>query len=346
MYFYRTKESLEAVWKYLFLVSISLVFLFVGILFFGLAANGIVDHRAFTVAGMIEAAPRLNPLWLKAGFVFALAGLSAKIGLAPMHPADVDATANSPAPVAALMAGSLRATAVAALLRFYQVVAQTDVRPFAQRLFIIAGLLSLAVAAVFMWRNRNYKRLLAYSSVEHLGIVALGVGIGGIALVGALLHLLFNSFGKVSLFFMAGNIRRGYGSREIDSVRNLMGLLPWSGVVWALAFFYIVGTPPFGIFFSELYVLKGMIDGDAWLPLALFLSLLMVIFIGMGRSVLNMLQTPGPAPAPGPDWAERFGLSHAVGLYAMAISVPLALLQPGPLFDALKAIGLALGVKP
>ncbi|MEI8234734.1 MAG: proton-conducting transporter membrane subunit [Verrucomicrobiota bacterium] len=345
MYFYRTKESLEAVWKYLFLVSVGLVFLFVGILFLGLSARGVVDYTAFIVGRMTEAAPHLNPLWLKASFLFVLVGLSAKIGLAPMHPGDIDATSNSPAPVAALMAGSLRSTAVAVLLRFYQVVAQTEVRPFAQRMLIFAGLFSLAVAAIYMWRSRNYKRLLAYSSVEHLGITALGVGIGGVALLGAFLHLLFNSLGKVSLFFMAGNIHCAYGTRKIEPITGLTRRLPWSGFVWALAFFYIVGTPPFGIFFSELFVLKGMIHGAHWLPLALFLALLMVIFIGMSRAVLRMLQAPSAAPQPEGGAIERFHLSHALGLYAMAVSVPLALFQPAALFDTLRVILAAFGVK-
>jgi hydrogenase-4 component F len=118
LYFYRTKESLEAVWKYLFLVSLGLVFLFVGIVFLSLSAHGVVDYTGFVVSRMTEAAPQLNPLWLKAAFIFALVGLSAKIGLAPMHPGDVDATSNAPAPVAALMAGSMRSTAMLVLLRF------------------------------------------------------------------------------------------------------------------------------------------------------------------------------------------------------------------------------------
>ncbi len=345
IFFYRSKESLEAVWKYLFLVSIGLVFLFAGVVFLGVSAHGIVDYHAFVVGRMTEIAAQLNPLWLKASFIFALVGLSAKIGLAPMHPGDVDATANAPAPVAALMAGSLRATAVAALLRFYQVVAPTEVRPFAQKLLIIAGLLSLGVAAVFMWRNRNYKRLLAYSSVEHLGIIALGIGIGGLALLGALLHLLFNSFGKSTLFFMAGNIHRSYGSREIAPITNLTRRLPWSGFVWGLAFLYIAGMPPFGIFFSELFVLRGMIHGAQWWLLTLFLSLLMVIFVGMSRSMLRMLQTPAAGLRPTSESSERFNFSHALGLYAIAASVPLALFQPATLFDSLRAILTGFGVQ-
>ncbi|MDD5201008.1 MAG: proton-conducting transporter membrane subunit [Terrimicrobiaceae bacterium] len=346
MYFYRTKESLEAVWKYLFLVSVGLVFLFVGILFLGVSAHGVVDYAAFVVSRMTEAAPRLNPLWLKASFIFALVGLSAKIGLAPMHPGDIDATSNAPSPIAALMAGSLRGTAVLALLRFYQVVAPTGVRPFADRMLIIAGFLSMAVAAIYMWRSRNFKRMLAYSSVEHLGIIALGIGIGGVALFGALLHLLFNSFGKIALFFMAGNIHHRYGSCEIDRITGLTRRLPWSGFVWGFAFFYIVGTPPFGIFFSELYLLLGMIRGADWLPLTLLLALLMVIFIGMGRAAMRMLQSPDPAPQSIPASGERFELSHALSLYALAISAPLAILQPAVLFDALRGIVASFGGNP
>src|SRR5258708_20790810 len=249
IFFYRTKDSLEAVWKYLFLVSLGLVFMFVGVLFLGISARGVSDYTAFIVSRMTEAAPQLNPLWLKASFIFVLVGLSAKIGLAPMHPGDIDATSNAPAPVAALMAGSLRSTAVLALLRFYQVVSPTEVRPFAQKLLVFPGLLSLAVAAVYIWRNRNYKRLLAYSSVEHLGIIALGVGIGGVALLGALLHLLFNSFGKAALFFMAGNMHRSYRSREVDSITDLMSRLPWSGFGWVVSVFYFVGPAPVWVFF-------------------------------------------------------------------------------------------------
>ena len=194
-----------------------------------------------------------------------------------------------------------------------------------------------------MWRSRNYKRMLAYSSVEHLGIITLGIGIGGVALLGALLHLLFNSFGKTALFFMAGNIHQSYGTRKIESITGLLRRLPWSGFVWALAFFYIVGTPPFGIFFSEVLLLKGMIHFANWVPLVILLILLMTIFIGMGRSVLGMLQTPVATAELVPAPVEKFNFSHALALYAILLSVPLALFRPAALFDALRAIMTALG---
>jgi hydrogenase-4 component F len=191
------------------------------------------------------------------------------------------------------------------LLRFYEIACNTSVREFAQRLLMIAGAFSLLVAAVYIWRSRDYKRLLAYSSVEHLGIITLSTGVGGAAMLGALLHALFNSFGKIALFFMAGRINRDLQTREIDSVHGLMERLPWSGFVFGLAFFYIVGTPPFGLFFSELWMLRGMVHARNWLLLGVFLVLLMIIFIGMSRAVLVWCKVR--------SWPERQSASRASG---------------------------------
>ena len=338
IYFYRSKESLEAVWKYLFLVSLGLVFLLIGILALGLATKGAGAHASLVVTDLVRDAAKLDPLWVKTGFVLALVGISAKIGLAPMHPADIDATSNAPGPVAALMAGSLRSTAMLVLLRFYEVACHTSVRVFSQRLLMIAGAFSILVAAVYIWRSRDYKRLLAYSSVEHLGIITLATGIGGVAMLGALLHTLFNSFGKIALFFMAGRINRDLQTRQIDSVHGLMQRLPWSGFVFGLAFFYIIGTPPFGLFFSELLMLRGMVHARDWLVLGLFLVLLMIIFIGMSRALLRMLQSPQPVGLPTGKPLERFHVAHAVSFYALVVSVPIAILRPDFLFGPLRSI--------
>jgi hydrogenase-4 component F len=338
IYFYRSKESLEAVWKYLFLVSLGLVFLLIGILALGLAAKGLGEHASLVVNDLVRDAAQLDPLWVKVGFVLALVGIGVEIGLAPMHPADIDATSNAPGPVAALMAGSMRSTAMLILLRFYQIACQTTIREFSQRMLMLVGAASLLVAAVYIWRSRDYKRLLAYSSVEHLGIITLATGVGGLAMLGALLHTLFNSFGKIALFFMAGRIHRDLQTREIESVRGLMQRLPWSGFLYGMAFFYIVGTPPSGLFFSELLMLQGMVHARNWLVIGLFLVLLMIIFIGMSRAVLHMLQNPQPAVPLTGEPRERFHIAHAVSFYAMAISVPIAVLQPDFLFAPLRTI--------
>ena len=169
-------------------------------------------------------------------------------------------------------------------------------------------------------------------------MITLSIGVGGLAMLGGLLHALFNSFGKVALFSMAGRIHHEYHTRKIDSIRGLMQRMPWSGFVFGVAFLYLIGTPPFGLFFSELFMLRGMVHAHNWIILVVFLSLLMVIFIGMSRALLRMLQTPQAPELQETPTRERFHLSHAVSLYALAISVPIAILQPEFLFGPLRLI--------
>src|SRR5260370_40096849 len=137
---------------------------------------------------------------------------------------------------------------------------------------------------------------------------------------------------------MDGKIHRSYGSREIDAITDLQRRLPWSGFVWALAFLYIIGTPPFGIFFSELFVLRGMIQTANWFFLFIFLALLMVISIGMSRAVRRKLHTPGRSSAPAVSDRERLNLSHALGLYAVAASRPPAGVPPAAFFVSIHPI--------
>ena len=187
IYYYRNEEALEAMWKYLFLVSVGIAFAFIGILFLALSAHGtVLAGKQLYFADYIKNAELLNPIWLKASFIFIFVGLGTKIGVAPIHSGDVDATSNAPSPVAALMSGSLRLTALLGVLRILQIIRPTSSYEFVKVILIIGGLLSVFVVFVFMFKVKNYKRMLAYSSVEHLGIITLGIGIGGLAFVGAI----------------------------------------------------------------------------------------------------------------------------------------------------------------
>ncbi len=290
IYYYRDKESLEAMWKYLFLVSVGIAFAFIGFLFLVLSAGGTaLEGQQLLITSFIRSAAQLNPIWLKASFIFVFVGLSTKIGIAPMHPGDIDATSNAPSPVAALMSGSLRGTALMGVLRLYQIMAPTVTADFARTIMIIGGLFSLFVACVFMFKVTNYKRMLAYSSVEHLGLITLGIGTGGIAFAGAMLHTLFNSLAKVVLFFNAGNIHRAYRSREVNSVWNVLGAMPWTGWLFLFGFFAIIAMPPFGIFFSELMIFRGLLTKPFLLAAVLFF--LFFIFVGMSKTVFHMLYT-------------------------------------------------------
>lgn len=165
-----------------------------------------------------------------------------------MHSGDVDATSNAPSPIAALMSGSLRLTALIGVMRIFQIVVPTSSFEFARTILIIGGLLSLFTAFVFMFKVNNYKRMLAYSSVEHLGMITLGIATGGIAFIGAMYHAIYNSITKVVLFLSAGNIHSKFKSREVDNVRNVMNILPKTGWLFLIAYLAISGIPPFGIF--------------------------------------------------------------------------------------------------
>src|SRR5439155_7900170 len=170
--------------------------------------------------------------------------------------------------------------------------------PFGQGLLVGFGLLSMAVAAVFIPGQTDYKRMLAYSSVEHMGILTLGIGLGGVATFGGMLHAVNHSLAKAASFLVAGNILAEYRSKSVDDVRGVLRILPASGMLWVACFFAITGTPPFGSFLSELVILKAALDqGRGGIAIA-YLALLAVIFVGMATAVLRMAQgTPREAHA-------------------------------------------------
>jgi len=290
IYFYRNEEALEAMWKYLFLVSVGIAFAFIGILLLTLSAKGtVLEGKQLFFWEFIRNASQLNPIWLKASFIFIFVGLSAKIGIAPMHSGDIDATSNSPSPIAALMSGSLRLTALLGVMRIFQIISRTSSYEFAKVILIIGGLLSLFTAFVYMFKVNNYKRMLAYSSVEHLGIITLGIGIGGLAFIGAMYHAIYNSITKIVLFLSAGNIHSVYKSREVDKVRSVLSNLPKTGWLFLLAYLAISGIPPFGIFFSEIKIFEGILFSDKPYLLALVMFFLLFIFVNMGKIIFSML---------------------------------------------------------
>jgi hydrogenase-4 component F len=234
--------------------------------------------------------------WLKAGFVLALVGYGTKMGLAPLHTWLPDAHSQAPSPVSALLSGVVLNGAFLGILRFHQIALASGDAAFARTLLVLLGFTSLGVAIAFMVRQRDYKRLFAYSSVENMGVLAVGVGLGGGAAMGALLHAVNHSVAKAGLFLVAGNVLRAYGTTRAADVRGAFRRLPASGPLLALLFLAVGGVPPFGPFWSVLLVFQGAVTQSAWLGVA-FIGLLAVAFLGMAGVVLPMLQ-PGPdAPA-------------------------------------------------
>jgi hydrogenase-4 component F len=333
IYFYRKEEALEAMWKYLFLVSIGIAFAFIGILLLTLSAKGtVLEGEQLFFWEFIRYAKQLNPIWLKASFIFIFVGLSTKIGIAPMHSGDVDATSNAPSPIAALMSGSLRLTALMGVMRIFQIIRPTSSFEFAKILLIIGASLSLFVAFVYMFKVNNFKRMLAYSSVEHLGLIVLGVGIGGLAFVGAMYHAIYNSITKIILFLMAGNIHRHYKSREVDKVRSVLNILPKTGWLFLLAYFAISGIPPFGIFFSEIKIFEGILFSEKPYLLLLVMFFLLFVFINMGRNIFLMLykKNEGEFEQTG---TEPFELTHYVAILLLISLTIIGVASPDILYQ-------------
>ena len=345
IYYYRNEEALEAMWKYLFLVSIGIAFAFIGILFLTLSAGGtVLEGKQLFYWEFIRNAKELNPIWLKASFIFIFVGLSTKIGIAPMHSADVDATSNAPSPIAALMSGSLRLTALIGLMRIFQIITPTSSFEFARTILIIGGLLSLFTAFVYMFKVNNYKRMLAYSSVEHLGLITLGIATGGIAFIGAMYHAVYNSITKVVLFLSAGNIHSKFKSREVDKVRNVLNVLPKTGWLFLLVYLAISGIPPFGIFFSEIKIFEGILFSDKPFVLALIMFFMLFIFINMGKIIFTMLYKTASEDS-SEVATEKFNLIHLTAILLLIILVIIAVVSPNILYHNIINVAEDFGIK-
>jgi hydrogenase-4 component F len=298
IYFKRSARSLEAVWKYLLVGSVGIALALLGTFFLAYSALHARLPPTLIFDELVAMAPHLSRPWLHSAFVLLFIGYGTKMGLAPMHTWKPDAYGESPGLVGALLAGGVTSCAFLAILRFYKICAAAGEQAFARQIMITAGLLSMAVAGIFMARQRDYKRMLAYSSVEHMGILVLGIGIGGAAVFGAMLHLVNNGLTKGVLFLSAANIHRAYASKSTDDVSGALRRLPASGGLFLAGFFAVTGSPPFGPFLSEFTIVSAAFTTGHVVVGTLFLFLLIVVFVGMGATVLAVVHGPPRAEAP------------------------------------------------
>ncbi len=291
IYFHRHHRSLEATWKYLLICSVGIALALLGNFFLAVASIKATPH--LIVSDLLNNAEKLNILWLKTAFIFIFVGYGTKMGLAPFHTWLPDAHSESPSLVSALLSGTLLNCAFLAILRMHQIFVAAGIETFSQELFIIFGLLSMFVAAVFIIGQTDYKRMLAYSSIEHMGIISLGVGLGGIGIFGALLHALNHSFTKSMLFLVAGNILSHIKTKSIIDIKGIAKTLPVSGFLWVAGGLAITGSPPFGMFISKFTILKASITNGNWIITSVFLFLLIAIFTGFTQIIFKMSQGHG-----------------------------------------------------
>jgi hydrogenase-4 component F len=317
-----TERSVEAAWKYIVVTGIGGLLALLGTTLVLRGAQ--LPLTAWGLALPARAAPASGVLGVQVGFWLALIGYGSKSGLVPAHTWLPDAHSEAPAPVSGLLSGIKLVGGVYALLRLLAVVSRSLGRVWPHDLLIGIGLASLALAAAAIAGQRDLKRLLAYSSIEHMGIVALGAGFGGWGLAGALLHMWTHGLAKTSLFFGSGNVRLRYGTTEAPRVRGVLAALPVSGAVLALGGLAIAGLPPFGLFWSEWLVLLGGVRAGDVAVVAVALALLLLAFVALGRRLPGFLlggaptdvaavRGAEPALATWPLWVE-LGLLVVVGL--------------------------------
>jgi hydrogenase-4 component F len=326
----RTPGALAATWRYLLLCSVGIALALLGTFALGLACGpGETGFRSLQLASLLARGATLDPTWLRIAFILLLVGYGTKMGLAPFHTWLPDAHGEAPAPVSALLSGALLNCAFVALLRGYQVCAGAGQGAFAAHLLLGVGLLSMAVAAVFIVGQQDYKRMLAFSSVEHMGVLAVGVGLGGAGLYGSMLHALNHSLAKALLFLTAGNILGAYGSKRAARVRGLLHALPFEGALFVCGYFAVSGFPPFGLFFSELMILSaGLHSAHPGLGLG-FLALLVVVAVGMAAVTLPMIhgRAQGPVAAVPGGWTRGAPALLLTAAVAGGLALPPALVH-------------------
>jgi hydrogenase-4 component F len=339
LYFNHNPRSLEATWKYLLIGAVGVALALLGTFFLAYAALHAGRSGSLLAGDLVAGAASLSRPWLHTAFVVLLVGYGTKMGLAPMHSWKPDAYGEAPGVVGALLAGGLTSCAFLALLRFYRICAAAGDGELARELLLAVGLFSMAVAAVFMARQRDFKRMLAYSSVEHMGILVLGIGLGGLSAFGSLLHLVNNALTKGVLFLAAGNIHRAFGSKTTDGVSGALRRVPASGALFLAGFFAATGSPPFAPFLSELTILRGAISSGAYGVAAAFLVLLFAVFVGMGGTVLAVVQGTPRADLPETGFRDRIG-TVGPALALMAAVVILGVWVPPGMDRALREAAL------
>ncbi len=303
--YYNTEGAVEAGWKYLILCTVGIAFALFGTIALYLAAvrSGVSPESALDWATLMNAAPGFRGAQevLKLAFVFVAVGYGTKIGFVPMHSWLPDAHAEAPSPISALLSAVLLNCALYALLRFEAVTSAAIGHGFSRTLLLIFGGLSVTVAALLMVVQRDLKRLLAYSSIEHMGIVAIGVGLGGaLGLYGALLHAFNHSIAKALLFFTAGNVRENFGTVRMERIRGMARALPWTSTALVLGSIAIVGLPPFGLFVSEFVILAEAFAQARYLVAVLMLVALSVVFGALLYHFQRMLAGEGDSAPAGP----------------------------------------------
>ena len=334
----RTDAALEASWKYVLIASSGLgVALLSIIVLYATGTHALGAAYLPRFVRLLAHARGLSRESVRLAFVLAVVGFGTKVGFVPMHTWLPDAHSEAPAPVSALLSGSLLSAAFYAILRFFQVAVAAGQRSFAEHVLIVFGVLSLVAASLFVLRQGNFKRLLAYSSIEHMGVIALGIGFGApLAVAGALLHVITHASAKGLAFLGTGSLLRGYDTKEVEGVTGAGTAMPWTGPMFMAAALALCGLPLSGVFRSEFEIVSGGFAEPQYVGVTLLIVFVNLAFFGVLWHAGRMVLTPPGASAPD---GERSGWMVAGMVGCLIVVVALGVHIPGDLSALLQNAG-------
>ena len=335
LHFNATARAFEATWKYLLVGGTGIALSLLGSFCLGYASLHGGGSGDLTFAALAGQGPALSRPWVLAAWVLLLTGYGTKMGVAPMHTWKPDAYGEAPGIVGALLAGGMTTMGFVALLRVQQVVTAAGEGAITSRTLLAVGLFSMIVASLFLLRTPDFKRMLAYSSVEHMGILSVGAALGGAGVGAALFHVWTNGLTKGALFLSAGNVRRAAGARTESEVAGMMLVTPVSARMFVAGMLAVTALPPFGPFFSELQILRAGFAADRAGAMAVFLGCLLLAFFGLTRLVFAIVDGRPRAAAKRTDGRFRETASVILPpLALLAASVWLGVATPGVLNEA------------
>lgn len=345
IHFNRTTRSIEATWKYLLVCSVGIALALLGSFFLAYASLAQGLEPSLLLVDLVRQAPLLSTPWLHAAFALLFIGYGTKMGLAPMHTWKPDAYGESPGVVGAIFAGGLTSCAFLGVLRVWRICLAAGESRVLSGPLIVFGVLSMAIAASLMIRQRDLKRLFAYSSVEHMGILAIGTGLGGLALWGALLHMINNAITKGALFLAVGNIHRLYRTKSCDEISGALRALPLSSWCLLTGLFAATGSPPFGPFVSLFVIVSASLAAGHWGLTIGIVVLLLIAFVGMAKAVLRALQ--GSPVRQIADEATRPGALMSTPMVALILAALLmGVFIPTPLRSLIDNAAAFMDVRP
>lgn len=284
VYHRRTNRSLEATWKYIFVCSVAITIAYLGILLLSMGIRGDMSYEALT-----RTVANANPLYMKMAFLFILVGYSCKMETFPFYPIGVDANSSAPTPASAVISTVLVNAGFVSFLKLYPVIAASEVAGWMSKVMIITGVISVLIGAVYMRRTNNYKRFLAYSTVENMGIVLIGMGIGGAGVFAAVLHTIGHTFIKSGLFFNMAQVGKTYGTYRINRIGNYMAVNKLGAMSVLLGSISLMAFPPSLLFISEMLIFREMAVNKKWLLLALMVFLTCFVIYNFSYRILQLL---------------------------------------------------------